>query len=203
MVLEGVVTNVAAFGAFVDVGVHQDGLVHISAMANSFVKDPRQVAKPGDVVRVKVVEVDPKRGRISLTMRLDQAPATRAAATRTEISRSEKRLGPAETRAGRDNSVPGSGDAMAEAFRRARVAGKTRSGNSAAGNFRDSILSRGYATGSVGGSEITLGNDVTITSQEHCRPFIRRRAAGSNGSRRCMVRPLSQSSASPTCQWWQ
>lgn len=125
MVLEGVVTNVAAFGAFVDVGVHQDGLVHISAMANSFVKDPRQVAKPGDVVRVKVVEVDPKRGRISLTMRLDQAPATRAAATRTEISRSEKRLGPAETRAGRDNSVPGSGDAMAEAFRRARVAGKT------------------------------------------------------------------------------
>jgi protein Tex len=71
MVLEGVVTNVAAFGAFVDVGVHQDGLVHISAMANAYVKDPRKVAKPGDVVRVKVLEVDPKRRRISLTMRLD------------------------------------------------------------------------------------------------------------------------------------
>jgi uncharacterized protein len=58
MVLEGVVTNVAAFGAFVDVGIHQDGLVHISAMANAYVKDPpRKIAKPGDVVRVKVLEV--------------------------------------------------------------------------------------------------------------------------------------------------
>ena len=58
MVLEGVVTNVAAFGAFVDVGVHQDGLVHVSALSNTFVKDPRDVVKPGDVVKVKVVEVD-------------------------------------------------------------------------------------------------------------------------------------------------
>ena len=58
MMLEGVVTNVAAFGAFVDVGVHQDGLVHISALADSFVKDPRSIVKPGDVVRVKVLEVD-------------------------------------------------------------------------------------------------------------------------------------------------
>src|SRR3712207_8722622 len=57
MMLEGVVTNVAAFGAFVDVGVHQDGLVHISAMSNTFVRDPRAVAKPGDIVRVKVLEV--------------------------------------------------------------------------------------------------------------------------------------------------
>jgi uncharacterized protein len=73
MVLEGVVTNVAAFGAFVDVGVHQDGLVHISAMSNGYVKDPRKIAKPGDVVRVKVLQVDPKRRRISLTMRLDEA----------------------------------------------------------------------------------------------------------------------------------
>ena len=70
MILEGVVTNVAAFGAFVDVGVHQDGLVHVSAMANSFVKDPRAVAKPGDVVKVKVLSVDVPRKRISLTMRL-------------------------------------------------------------------------------------------------------------------------------------
>ena len=58
MVLEGVVTNVAAFGAFVDVGVHQDGLVHVSAMSPDFVKDPRDVVKPGDVVRVKVLDVD-------------------------------------------------------------------------------------------------------------------------------------------------
>ena len=71
MVLEGVVTNVAAFGAFVDVGVHTDGLVHVSAMAQGFVSDPRSVAKPGDVVRVKVLSVDTARERISLTMRLD------------------------------------------------------------------------------------------------------------------------------------
>jgi protein Tex len=71
MVLEGVVTNVAAFGAFVDVGVHTDGLVHVSAMARGFVSDPRSVAKPGDVVRVKVLSVDTARQRISLTMRLD------------------------------------------------------------------------------------------------------------------------------------
>ncbi|WP_343298525.1 Tex family protein, partial [Streptomyces sp. SID335] len=71
MVLEGVVTNVAAFGAFVDVGVHQDGLVHVSAMSKTFVKDPRDVVKPGDIVKVKVMDVDIPRKRISLTLRLD------------------------------------------------------------------------------------------------------------------------------------
>ncbi|MGY3556336.1 uncharacterized protein ACVWY6_004549 [Williamsia sp. R60] len=71
MVLEGVVTNVAAFGAFVDVGVHQDGLVHVSAMANRFVSDPHEVVKSGQVVRVKVLEVDVERQRIGLTLRLD------------------------------------------------------------------------------------------------------------------------------------
>ncbi|RGC67405.1 30S ribosomal protein S1 [Micromonospora sp. MW-13] len=71
MVLEGVVTNVAAFGAFVDVGVHQDGLVHVSAMSRTFVKDPRDVVKSGDVVRVKVLDVDVPRKRISLTLRLE------------------------------------------------------------------------------------------------------------------------------------
>ena len=71
MLLEGVVTNVAAFGAFVDVGVHQDGLVHVSAMSHTFVKDPRDVVKSGDVVRVKVLDVDVPRKRISLTLRLD------------------------------------------------------------------------------------------------------------------------------------
>ena len=126
MVLEGVVTNVAAFGAFVDVGVHQDGLVHISAMANAYVKDPRKIAKPGDVVRVKVLDVDPKRRRISLTMRLDQAPEARPTIARADIAPmgSDKRLRPAETRVGRSNSVPASGDAMAEAFRRAALTGK-------------------------------------------------------------------------------
>ena len=74
MVLEGVVTNVAAFGAFVDVGVHQDGLVHVSAMSRNFVSDPREVAKSGDVVRVKVLGVDEARKRISLTLRLDDEP---------------------------------------------------------------------------------------------------------------------------------
>ncbi|MGW4802076.1 helix-hairpin-helix domain-containing protein, partial [Nonomuraea sp. NPDC004297] len=71
MILEGVVTNVAAFGAFVDVGVHQDGLVHVSAMSHDYVKDPRDVVKPGDIVRVKVLDVDISRKRISLTLRLD------------------------------------------------------------------------------------------------------------------------------------
>jgi uncharacterized protein len=74
MLLEGVVTNVAAFGAFVDIGVHQDGLVHISALSKEFVKDPRSVVKPGDIVRVKVMEVDAPRKRIALTMRLDDVP---------------------------------------------------------------------------------------------------------------------------------
>ena len=73
MVLEGVVTNVAAFGAFVDIGVHQDGLVHVSALANKFIKDPHKVVKPGQIVKVKVIDVDLKRQRIALTMRLEDA----------------------------------------------------------------------------------------------------------------------------------
>ncbi len=79
MLLEGVVSNVANFGAFVDLGVHQDGLVHVSAMSNRFIKDPREVVKAGDVVKVKVLEVDVKRKRISLTMRLaDGMPSDKA-----------------------------------------------------------------------------------------------------------------------------
>src|ERR1700734_1261023 len=78
MTLEGVVTNVAAFGAFVDVGVHQDGLVHVSAMSRNFVSDPRQVVKSGDVVRVRVLFVDVPRHRISLTLRLDDEAAAPA-----------------------------------------------------------------------------------------------------------------------------
>ncbi len=110
MVLEGVVTNVAAFGAFVDVGVHQDGLVHVSAMAQTFVKDPRDVVKPGDIVRVKVLDVDIARKRISLTLRLEDEAARRPAA------RPEKAQ-PAQPR--RDRSAPTGGGALADALRRA------------------------------------------------------------------------------------
>ncbi|MEO7271834.1 MAG: S1 RNA-binding domain-containing protein, partial [Vicinamibacterales bacterium] len=82
MLLEGVVTNVANFGAFVDIGVHQDGLVHVSQLADRFVKDPREVVKAGDVVRVRVVEVDLKRKRVALSMKLQErgvaAPASTA-----------------------------------------------------------------------------------------------------------------------------
>jgi uncharacterized protein len=83
MVLEGVVTNVAAFGAFIDVGVHQDGLVHVSAMSTKFIKDPHEVVKAGQIVKVKVLEVDVKRQRISLTMRLDDDFAAGSAAPRS------------------------------------------------------------------------------------------------------------------------
>ena len=74
MILEGVVTNVAAFGAFVDIGVHQDGLVHVSALAHKFVKDPHEIVKPGQIVKIRVMDVDVKRQRIALTMRLNDAP---------------------------------------------------------------------------------------------------------------------------------
>ncbi len=74
MVLEGTVSNVAHFGAFVDLGVHQDGLVHVSQMSHKFVEDAREVVKTGEIVRVKVMEVDVERKRISLTMKLDAAP---------------------------------------------------------------------------------------------------------------------------------
>jgi protein Tex len=108
MVLEGTVTNVAAFGAFVDVGVHQDGLVHVSAMSQSFVKDPRDVVKPGDIVRVKVLDVDIPRKRISLTLRLeDEKP--RGDRPGRDRPRSRDRGGP----------PPGGGGALADALRRA------------------------------------------------------------------------------------
>jgi uncharacterized protein len=81
MMLEGVVTNVAAFGAFVDVGVHQDGLVHVSALADRFVKNPHDVVKAGQIVKVKVVEVDVKRQRIGLSMRIAEARTPRKEAS--------------------------------------------------------------------------------------------------------------------------
>lgn len=94
MILEGVVTNVANFGAFVDIGVHQDGLVHISALANKFVKDPRDFVKTGDIVTVKVLEVDSERKRISLTMRINDEiksePSLKAPAQNTAAKRKTK-----------------------------------------------------------------------------------------------------------------
>jgi uncharacterized protein len=94
MLLEGVVTNVATFGAFVDIGVHQDGLVHVSRLADRFVKDPHDVVKSGDIVHVKVLEVDLERKRIALTMRFDKKPAP--AAPRAQAPRPPRESAPAK-----------------------------------------------------------------------------------------------------------
>jgi uncharacterized protein len=115
MILEGVVTNVAAFGAFVDIGVHQDGLVHISALADKFVKDPHTVVKAGQVVKVKVLEVDEKRKRIALTMRLtDSAPQ---AGSRSDVAQRDNRSAgrAAPSKPSRPPAVAPTG-AMAAAF---------------------------------------------------------------------------------------
>ncbi|MFF0110308.1 Tex family protein [Streptomyces hirsutus] len=136
MILEGVVTNVAAFGAFVDIGVHQDGLVHVSAMSKTFVKDPRDVVKPGDIVKVKVLDIDIPRKRISLTLRLDDE-----AAEQTESPAGRRQRGgarPPQQRQGQGGRAGGGGggrgsggarpapapanSAMADALRRAGLA---------------------------------------------------------------------------------
>ncbi len=122
MVLEGVVTNVAAFGAFVDIGVHQDGLVHVSAMSKTFIKDPREVAKPGDIVRVKVMEVDAARKRVSLSMRLDDQPGAdgkqQAGAAKGQGAQKQMSAAPKGKR-----PEAGGGGAFADAFRRAGLNG--------------------------------------------------------------------------------
>ena len=107
MILEGVVSNVAAFGAFVDIGVHQDGLVHISALANRYVSDPRDVVKAGDVVKVKVIEVDIPRRRIALSMRLEDE---------SRLTVNHKEVNPKQAKKN-SNSKPAN-NAMAEAFAR-------------------------------------------------------------------------------------
>jgi protein Tex len=101
MMLEGVVTNVATFGAFVDIGVHQDGLVHVSRLADRFVKDPHEVVKAGDIVRVKVLEVDLDRKRIALTMRFEKKPA--APAPRPQAPRQPREAAGAAAKAPRRN----------------------------------------------------------------------------------------------------
>jgi protein Tex len=118
MILEGTVTNVAAFGAFVDIGVHQDGLVHISAMSRTFIKDPREVVKSGDIVKVKVLEIEVARKRIALTLRLDDevgAKADRPAPGKPrDIPRAQM-----TSSAPRKAQESSGGGALAEALRRA------------------------------------------------------------------------------------
>ena len=121
MVLEGVVTNVAAFGAFVDVGVHQDGLVHVSAMSDRYVSDPHEVVKSGQVVKVKVLEVDVDRQRIGLTLRLNDAPQQRGGHGGNDSRPTQKNKGerPKPNRSknsGRRESTPTAGS-MAQALR--------------------------------------------------------------------------------------
>lgn len=99
MLLEGVVSNVTNFGAFVDIGVHQDGLVHVSALSTKFIKDPREVVKAGDIVRVKVLEVDIPRSRIALTMRLDDKPGERVTQKPSHPGRREPRTPPPQNTA--------------------------------------------------------------------------------------------------------
>ena len=120
MILEGVVSNVANFGAFVDVGVHQDGLVHISALTNKFISDPREVVKAGDIVKVKVLEVDIPRKRISFTMRLDDTPAPSKPAQGKGKGDKPRR---AQQKGGRQqNNAQNSamGNAFADAFAKAK-----------------------------------------------------------------------------------
>ena len=118
MILEGAVTNVTHFGAFVDIGVHQDGLVHISALADRFVKDPREVVKTGDIVKVKVVEVEPERKRIALTMKLNHSSADGSKSENQAAPLNKREVGrtkPAKTAQGKQKQAQISG-AMAAAF---------------------------------------------------------------------------------------
>ena len=123
MILEGVVTNVANFGAFVDIGVHQDGLVHISQLTNKFIKDPREVVRTGDVVKIRVEEVDVQRKRISLTMRLDDAGQKAPAAPKPTKPEVRKPLA-----ANPDSAKP------ADKFARKKSAKETAAANSAMGD---------------------------------------------------------------------
>lgn len=123
MILEGTVTNVAAFGAFVDVGVHQDGLVHVSAMSNKFISDPHEVVRSGQVVKVKVMEVDVQRQRIGLSLRLDDEPgqpAQRQGGGKRGGNTGKGAKGGRGARGGRGNSGGRpAGGSMADALKKA------------------------------------------------------------------------------------
>jgi uncharacterized protein len=145
MVLEGVVTNVAAFGAFVDIGVHQDGLVHVSAMSDNFVADPRDVAKPGDVVKVKVLSVDIPRNRISLTLRLrDDAAAGSGGGRSPRADRPSSRTGAADSGPGPSSPRPDGQRGAGSAGRgRGAPGGADRRGAAPAGGDRRSGAGQG------------------------------------------------------------
>jgi uncharacterized protein len=151
MVLEGVVTNVAAFGAFVDIGVHQDGLVHVSAMSQNFVADPRDVAKPGDVVKVRVVSVDIPRHRISLTMRLQDEGAAGAAGGKSPRPASSR---PRSSGTGAADPGRAGGDQRAGGDRRG---GQDRRGGSAGQDRRAGSAGQDRRGGSAGQPAKTAG----------------------------------------------
>ena len=115
MILEGTVTNVTNFGAFVDIGVHQDGLVHISSLSDKFVEDPHQVVKTGDIVKVKVLEVDVPRKRIALTMRLDESAVKNDGKSDRTLSAKPRSNAPRQDRNSRGNSAMG--NAFADALK--------------------------------------------------------------------------------------
>ena len=117
MILEGTVTNVAAFGAFVDIGVHQDGLVHVSAMSKTFIKDPREVVKSGDIVKVKVLDVEVARKRIALTLRLDDETGKSERASQDKPRDNSKAS--MTSSAPRKPQEASGGGALADALRRA------------------------------------------------------------------------------------
>jgi protein Tex len=121
MILEGVVSNVANFGAFVDVGVHQDGLVHISAMTDKFISDPREIVKAGDIVKVKVMEVDVARKRVSFTMRLNDTTPVSAPSSQSKENTKKPMHNKASTQQKAQTTAnPLMGNAFAEAFAKAK-----------------------------------------------------------------------------------
>lgn len=127
MSLEGTVTNVAAFGAFVDIGVHQDGLVHISQLADRFVRDPHEIVKAGDVVRVRVTEVDIARKRIGLTMRKDNSADKSTSERPTQKTKATRRISPETTGAQVENNQGALGAALAKAMKQStNDAGKSK-----------------------------------------------------------------------------
>ncbi len=164
MTLEGTVTNVAAFGAFVDVGVHQDGLVHVSAMSKNFVSDPREVAKPGDIVTVKVLDVDIPRKRISLTLRLDDEIGAPAGGAGRGSGSSGRRSGAGDDggAGGGERRGPGGSNAGTggrEGARRDEAGGERRDGAGGRGRGaggRDGSAGRG--TGARGGGRGSAGS---------------------------------------------
>ena len=189
MVLEGTVTNVAGFGAFVDIGVHQDGLVHVSAMSRTFVSDPREVAKPGDVVRVRVLSVDIPRKRISLTLRLDDEPDGRGAdsSRRTDVGAAPPRR-PGDRPGGTSRPRPGREPDNRQRDSRSRDPGPRDAGP------------RGSAGGKPARGDASPRDDRPRGAGRRCRPArrrpARRRPAGS-GRRDASPRDAGPRSGSP------